>query len=197
MPRRLLPLAAVALALSLVGGCADDVSPAATIGDRTITSDQLFAEVDEWASSPTLLDALETGSVEGAGSGTYATAFVDFVLSNRIRFELHNEEFLTQGLTLTPDDIEAVRAGLLDDPATTETALAELSPEYRDQLLSDVARQFAVSQALAEGYAQWRTEAFAAAIAIDPRFGSWDPTGGSVVPPSGPRPAPTPAFAGP
>ena len=196
VPRRLLALAAVPLVLLLAAGCADDVAPAAQIGDLALSADTVLAEVDEWAGSPTLLEQLQVGSVEGEGIGTYATGFVDFVLSNRIAFELHNAQFRSLGLSLTSEDLDAVRQGLFADPAVTEQVLGELSAGYREQLLSDVARQFAVTQAMADGYDQWLGEAYASGVEIDPRFGSWNPTTGAVSPPSGPLPAPGDDFPG-
>lgn len=196
MLRRLVSLT-TALALVVVAGCADDVSPAVQLGDRSISSEQLFDEVDEWAGSPTLLEQLQAGEVSGEGVGTYSTGFVDFVLSNRIAFELHNQQFEALGLQLTPEEIDAVRQGLFADPSITERVLGELSADYRERLLEDVARQFSVTQAMAEGYDQWLGEAYASGVEIDPRLGTWDPTTGAVSPPSGPRAAPIDAFPAP
>lgn len=194
MLRRFASLAAVVVAVAVAGGCADDVSPAVDLGERSISFEQLFAEIDEWAGSPTLLEQLQAGEIRGEGAGTYSTGFVDFVLSNRIAFELHNQQFEALGLELSDEDVEAVRQGLFADPGTTEQVLGELSADYADRLLADVARQFAVSQAMADGYDQWLGEAYASDIEIDPRFGTWDPTTGVVSPPSGPRPPATDAF---
>lgn len=197
MLRRLLAPAAVLLVLALAGGCADDVAPAVQIGDLSLSTDVVLGEVDEWAGSPTLLEQLQVGTVEGEGVGTYAVGFVDFVMSNRIAFELHNAQFVALGLSLTAEDLDAVRQGLFADPTVTEQVLGELSAGYREQLLADVGRQFAVSEAMADGYDQWLGEAYASGIEIDPRFGSWDATTGVVSPPTGPTPAPVDAFPSP
>jgi len=190
--RRLLPLAAVALVGVVAAGCANDVAPAARVGESIeITDDALMAEVAEWAGSPTLLTQLQVASTAGAGAGSYSTRFVDFLLTTRISFELHNAEFEKLKLQLTDKELADVRAGLFPDPAASAAVLDELSPRYADRLVADAARQFAVSQALGDGYQAWQVQAFTGTdIEINPRYGSWDPQAAAVAPPSGPRPAP-------
>lgn len=188
MPRRLLALAAVALvALAATSSCASDVSPAVQIDDVRISNDDLLAEVAEWSGSPTLMGALQLPAVDSGGPDTYPTDFVDFVLSNRISFEIHNAEFAALDLELSDSDLEAVRAGLLGDPATTEAVLKELSTSYGDRLVADVARQAAVRDARGDGYNDWVAEAFGGAeIDVNPRYGRWDAASGQVVGPDGP-----------
>ena len=66
MPRRLLPLAALALAVALGAGCAEDVSPAAQVGDTiTISNTDLMDEVETWADSPGMVSGLEMGDPAG------------------------------------------------------------------------------------------------------------------------------------
>lgn len=192
MSRRLFPLAALALVVSLSAGCADDVAPAVRVGDAIeISNDDLLAEVEEWAGSPTLLQQLQVATTQGDGEGSYSTSFVDFLLTNRITFELHNAQFTELGLELTDQELADVRSGLFPDPAVSQMVFEELSGSYGAQLVADVARQFAVAQAMADAYQTWRVEALARTdIEVNPRYGSWDPQGASVVPPSGPRPAP-------
>lgn len=188
MPRRLLALAALALAgLAATSGCASDVSPAVQIDDQRISNDDLLAEVAEWTGSPTLMGALQLPTVDPDGPDTYPTDLVDFVLSNRISFEIHNAEFADLDLELSDSDLEAVRSQLLDDPATTEAVLKELSTSYGDQLVADVARQAAVRDAHGDGYNDWVAEAFGGAdIDVNPRYGHWDSAAGQVVGPDGP-----------
>jgi hypothetical protein len=188
VPRRLLALAAVALAgLAATSGCASDVAPAVQIDGQRISNDDLLAEVAEWRGSPTLMGALQLPTVDVDGPDNYPTQFVDFVLSNRISFEIHNAEFAALDLELSDSDLEEVRSQLLDDPATTEAVLKELSSSYADQLIADVARQTAVRDAHGDGYNDWVAEAFGAAeIDVNPRFGRWDAASGQVVGPDGP-----------
>ncbi|MDX6595990.1 MAG: hypothetical protein QOI72_1372 [Solirubrobacterales bacterium] len=187
MPRRLLALVVIALALVSSAGCADDVSPAARIGDTKIGNGAFLDEVAQWAGSKTLVAAVQIPSTAGSGPGSYATPFVDFVLSNRISFELHNAKFGELGLALSAQDTKNVRDGLFSDPAATEAVFKELSKAYGDRLVADVARQFAVSQALGDGYQAWVAEAFTKAdVEVSPRYGTWDRASGQVVPPEGP-----------
>jgi hypothetical protein len=194
VPRRLLVLVAVALAgLVATSGCASDVSPAVRIGDQRISNDDFLDEVAEWSGSPTLMGALQLPTVDPDGPDTYPTDFVDFVLSNRISFEIHNAEFASLDLELRDSDLDAVRSQLLDEPATTEAVLKELSSSYGDQLVADVARQSAVRDAHGDGYNDWVAEAFGAAeIDVNPRYGRWDPAAGQVVGPDGPLQPPSP-----
>jgi hypothetical protein len=190
--RRLRLLVALVLLGGLSAGCADDVSPAATIGDRTITTRQLLDEVAEWAESPTLAEQLGISAVHGAGEGSYDMTFVGFLLTNRISFEVHNAQFDALDLELTDEEKEQVRAGLFPDPAASAAVFEELSPDYGEKLVADVARQFAVSEAMGEEYEAWRLDALGGGdIEINPKYGSWDPVAGQLAPPEGPRAAPS------
>lgn len=192
MSRRLLPLVAAVVVGALSAGCADDVAPAARVGDAIkISNDDLLAEADEWLRSPTLLGELQIPVTEGAGEGSYDTSFVDFLLSNRISFEVHNAQFKELGLELTDQELVELRAGLFTDPATSQAVFEELSTEYSDELVADLARRVAVSQAMGEGYQAWLLGVFTGGdIEINRRYGSLDPLSGQVVPPLGPRQAP-------
>ena len=191
MPRRLSLLAALVLVGALSAGCSDDVAPAVRIGDETITTEQLLDEVAEWAGSPTLAEQLGISAVRGAGKGSYDSSFVGFLLTNRISFEIHNAQFRKLDLTLTTAETDDVRNGLFPDAAASAAVFEELSKAYGDRLVDDVARQFAVSQAMGDEYDAWRVEALSAGdIEVNPKYGSWDATSGQLVPPEGPRPAP-------
>lgn len=192
LSRHRLFVGALALLGLLTAGCADDVAPAARVGDSIdISHGALMAEVAEWAGSPTLVSQLQVGDTAGAGDGSYATTFVDFVLTTRISFALHNAQFDALGLELTDQQLADVRSGLFADPAASAAVLDELSPDYAEQLVADAARQFAVSDTMADGYQPWQVEAFTSTdIDVDPRYGAWDTQAASVVPPSGPRAAP-------
>jgi hypothetical protein len=180
------------LAALLGSGCADGVAPAATVGDSIeISDDDLMSELAEWAASPTLIAQLQIAGTEGAGVGSYDIDFVDFLLTTRISFELHNAQFDELGLELTAEELANVRAALFADPEASAAVLDELSPPYADRLISDAARQFAVSEAMADDYQAWQVEAFTATdIQINPRYGRWSTQAASVVPPTGPIPAP-------
>ena len=193
MPRRLLPVAALALAVLAGTGCADEVDPAARVGDTTVSHDELMTEVEAWASSPTLLGVL--GLADPAASGhSFSSGFVGDVLEYRIGFEVNNLEFERLGLELSASDLEDVRANLFQNPADTEATLAELA-DYGDELIEDVARSFKLQNELADGYQAWAAEAYPAAdIKVSPRYGTFDLQTGSIDPPEGPATAPGSAF---
>ena len=186
MPRRLpLTIALVALAALLGGaGCADTVSPAAKIGDRSLSHDDVLAEVEAWATSPTLLQLLQIPFDPGTEEEGYSTQFVDLVLSNRIGFELHHEEFDARELDLSDDELEIIRRGLPPE------MLDELGEEYADDLVADIARQSKVEEALGADYAAWAQEAYTRDdIEVSSRYGGWDRGTGTILaptPPSGP-----------
>jgi hypothetical protein len=182
--RRVLPTVAVVLALGLVTGCADDVSPAARFGDETITHDELMAQVEAWASAPALVEAVGSADPRGDGGSGYNTQFVDAVLTNELRFRVHEVEFERLRLELTPEEIEGVRGQLL-----AGGALADVDDALLDQLAEAFARGFRVEQELAEGYEAWAADAFDD-IEVSSRYGAWDPAAQAVLPPEGPRPAP-------
>jgi hypothetical protein len=184
--RPLQSLAALALAGALGGaGCADDVSPAATVGDTTVSDEDLMTEVEAWAGSPTLVSTLQLADPVSTGS-SYSSAFVGDVLEYRIGFEVNNAEFERLGLELTDADREDVRTNLFQDAAATQAVLNELG-DYGDQLIEDVARSFKLQSELADGYQAWATEAYPAAdIEVSPRYGTFDLATGLVDPPNGP-----------
>ena len=172
MPRRLvLTLAALGMAVMTgAAGCADEADPAVRVGDATVSHDDLLAEVEAWAGSPTLLTQLEVADTGSESANGFSTQFVDIVLTNRVAFELHNAEFEARGLELSDQDLDEVRSGLLGDPDTTAAALDELGEPYADQLVADVARQFRIQTELADEYVVWAEEAFTSAdIDVSPR----------------------------
>ena len=192
--RLLLSLIGVALAGALgAAGCADDVSPAATVGDATVSDEDLMSEVEAWAGSPSLIQTLQLAEPASTGS-SYSSAFVGDVLEYRIGFEVNNAEFERLGLELSDADRDDVRANLFQDPALTQAVLDELGG-YGDQLVEDVARSFKLQTELADGYAAWAAEAFPAAdIEVGPRYGTFDAATGLVDPPEGPATAQPDAF---
>ena len=190
MTRRLV-LAVAVVVVATLSGCAEDVAPAARIGESIeIANTDLMAEAARWAASPTLIAQLQITDVGGAGAGSYSTQFIDFVLTTRISFSLHNAQFRTLGLELTDKELADARTGLFADPATTATVLDELGRSYADRLVRDAARQFAVQQSMADGYQAWQLQAFTGTdIEVNPRYGTWDSQQGGVTPPPGPQPA--------
>jgi hypothetical protein len=181
-----LPAVAAVLALGAgASGCADDLSPAARVGDVTITHDELMAEVEHWAQSPRLVE-LFLGAAPAAAEGRFDAQLVDVVLSNRISFEVYSAEFEARGLEVDDGLRQEIRVGIFQDPADSTAVLEQLDPAFGDRLIEDIARQFVVQSALSDQLIQFEGEAFAD-VEVNPRYGQWDAASRSVVPPEGPR----------
>ena len=191
MPRRLLALAVAALALFASAGCADDVSPAARIGDVTITNDELLDEVAAWVANP---QAIDPATLDESAPGTYPLELVRQLLQQRLDFELHHIEFDALGLELDDNLREQALTTLFGDPSAADAAFEAFTDEFAAAFVDDVARQIAVQGELGdEGYTTWRTDAYRTTdIEVSPRYGTWDGTTGQIVPPTGPtQPATT------
>lgn len=184
--RRLALLLAAPALVALASGCADDVSPAARVGDLEITDEALMDEVEEWAGNPAAFDQSE---LQGLNPGTYPMRLVDVILQQRIDLELHRAAFDELDLELT----DGIRTGALaqlfqGDVDLARQALEGFSDPYADRYIDDIARQLAVEQELGtEGYARWRADAYRdTGIEVSPRYGAWDAEAQSVVAPDGP-----------
>jgi hypothetical protein len=185
VPRRLVTASALLLVALVGAGCSDGGAPAARVSDSiVITNDELMDEVAEWASSPALLQQVGLESAEGAAPGSYASNLVDVVLTNRIRFDLHREQFDALGLSADEEqaaDLEEQLAPVLD----------EVSGAFGERLVGDLVRVNAVATAMGQEYAAWFDEATGDDVEVSSRYGTWDRAAGTVVPPTGPRPAPS------
>jgi hypothetical protein len=187
VPRRLPTLvAALVLALVVASGCADDVSPAARIGDTSVSNADLLEEVDEWAKNPQAFDEAE---LEALNPGTYPMQLVDAILHQRIDLELHAQKF--EELSLTLDDTMRQQALLVifqGDLTNAQQALAGFSEDYAEDYVDGIGRQIAVESELGEAeYLAWRNQAYVDAdIEVSPRYGRWDPAQQAVVGPDGP-----------
>lgn len=185
MPRRLLALAVAALAVVTTAGCADDVSPAARIGDVKIGNGEFLDEVAEWTGNPVAVDPAMLGD---GSPGTYPLDLVRQLLQQRIDFVLHNQEFEALGLELDDALRQQALTVLFGDPAASEQAFSAFSDDFAASFTDDVARQIGVQNELGDdGYTAWRTKAYAEAdVEVSPRYGTWDGDTGQITPPEGP-----------
>lgn len=189
MSRRLLALATAALATVAGTGCADDVAPAAQVGDVRITESELLDEVSQWAENPALLSVVQfpTEMVRGGGSGevsSYSTALVDFVLGSRVGFEVHRAELERRGLEVPEEVRDEVEADLFGPQ--TEAIREEMSVEYFDRLVDDVSIRISLQEELGEGgYDEWLAGA-TEDVDVNPRYGTWDAESAQIIPPDDP-----------
>jgi len=180
--RRSLSLVAVALvALLGASGCADDVSPAARVGDLTISRDELMDEAAEWAGNP---QTARAGTL-AAGEHAYATEPVSQILTERIILDVLGQEFDRRGLEPAAREDALLAIGV--DPSQEDQAFGGFSDEYAEAYITAYAKGLAVQSALGDDFGPFMTDALAD-VDIDPRFGSWDASTLSVVPPTPPGP---------
>lgn len=217
---RLLPAVAL-LALSLLAGaCAGDGelggptiggTPAATVGDETISSTELSDEVEAWASNPAALQAI--GVPEAGQQGRRSFALVSFVLSHRIvteqaeamlgearqraeRNEVDLAEAGVDGEALAPPSDEEVEGilGQLDQQFVGPEGLpvfAGYTEEFRRSLARDLALQERLQLPLQLGIE-------APEVSVNPKYGTPEVLQGGIVQvtgPVGPRAALTTAGA--
>lgn len=212
---RLLPALAL-LAVSLVAGaCAGDGelggpsiggTPAATIGDETVSTGELADEVEAWAENPAMLELIQVPAI--GEEGRRATPLVSFVLSHRILSEqaramleearelaasneLDLAEMGVSGEALSDPGEQEVDAIIqqLDQQFTTPDGQQVFSryPEgFQRRLARDLAFQERLQVALQLGVE-------APDVSVNPKFGTTEELQGGivqVVAPEGPRPAP-------
>jgi hypothetical protein len=176
------------LVAAMSAGCADDVSPAARVGDDEITTDELLAEVAEWAGNANTPRA-EQLAATAAPSG-YAISPVIAILQERILLEMLAPAFDDLGLELTPDLRDQALQLLGVDPSQADALFADFSEDYINSFLDGYAKGIAVQTELGEeGFLELLRES-AKDVEVNPRYGTWDPNQLVVVPPEGPRPAP-------
>lgn len=187
MPRRLLALAVVVLAVA-AAGCADAVSPAIRVGDATVSNDELLDEIDQWIGNPVAVDPAQ---VAGLTPGGYPGELVRQLISQRIDFLIHAEEFDRLGLEITDELRNDALVALFGDPSAATDAFAAFSEEFAASFTDDVARQIAVQDALGEEeYSAWYGAAYERTdIEVNSRYGSWDPATRTVAAPATPTPA--------
>src|SRR5688572_16576560 len=128
-------------------GCADDVSPAARIGDLKISNDALLDEVAEWAGNPA---AIDPATLADAAPGTYPLELVRQLLQQRVDFELHRMEFEALDLELDDELRDQALGVLFGDPAAAEQAFAAFSDEFAASFVDDVSRQIGVQNELGD-----------------------------------------------
>lgn len=184
MSKPLAFLVAIGLTVALSAGCANDVSPGLQVGAAKISNDDVLAEVAEWAGNPA---AVPADSLVGQAPGTLPQALVAQILEQRIDLELHRQEFEALGLELSDELRSEAILALFGDQATADEALGGFSKAFAARYVDDVVRQNEVQTALADGYTDWRDAALQEAkVTVNPRYGTWDPESGTIIPPDGP-----------
>jgi len=168
--------------------CADDVAPAARIGDRTITTDELLDEVAEWADNDQTQRAQELGAVTTPAG--YAIDPVISILQDRITFEIAGQAFDELGLALDDGLLAQASTFFFGEGPQAEAARAGFSEGYADRYVEGLARGIAVQTELGEeDFAQMILEG-GRDVEVSSRYGEWDASRLTIVAPAGPRAAP-------
>lgn len=184
-------LALAALALGATG-CAEQ-SPAARVGDVTVSESELMDEIE-------VLADLSSEPVEGDLGSSYSQTFVGRVLQQRIVVLLIDRVLDEEGAEVTDEDRAAARQQIEQQ----DQAFAEVPSWYQDVTVDD----FSKFNKLAElhpddsGLSAIVDMAERVDVELSSRYGSWDPSRiqehyssqfqapAPVVPPRGPQPAP-------
>ena len=107
----------------------------------------------------------------GARAGLLRASLVNVVLSNRIRFDLHREQFDALGLELTGGALDQVRTALLRSSSRRGARRARRASASSSSRTSASMR---CPQAMGEGYDAWFDEAAGADVEVSSRYGTWD-----------------------
>ncbi len=183
MLRRLLPAVVVVLALGSAG-CADDVAPAARVGDTTISDDDLMADVREWAGNDQVQSSQDLPVI--GNQHAFAAGPVTERLGEMIILAIVGNEFDRLDLDLTDEDRTQAFALIGLDPSQEELFLGGFSEEYHATYLEDWAKFAAVQRTMGDDLQAAATEA-AASVEVNPRYGTWDARSFTVTPPSAPQ----------
>lgn len=140
--KRLLPLAAAAVAALVLAGCGSLTSYAAKVNGNRITQNELNGELNAVLNNRPYLEQVDQSfgrqvqeSVRGSGNGTLNSVFVARLLERRIAFELVHQEVKRRGLEVQPEDMEAARKEILESFDNDEKVLNAFPKSYRDDLL--------------------------------------------------------------
>lgn len=171
-----------------LGGPSIGGTNAAVIGDFELSSADLEAEVEAWATQPEFLR--QVLQIEDPGApGRRSVELVTFVISHRVLSERGRQIMEQTGAEVVQTEVDAILqqidASFLD--VNTGTPILALYPEeFRQSLGEDFVRQTRLSEADL-------TTLTLPEVAVNPRYGTAEEqTFGfvQILPPEGPRPAP-------
>lgn len=189
----------VLVVLGLVAtGCADDGelggpqiggSSAASIGNVDLTSADLEAEVEAWASNPGFVGEA-IGLTELGAPGRRSGDLVAFVLGFRIVTEQAKQLADEQGVPINDGAIDQGIQQLdaqFTDPSTGTPLFAGYSDDFRREIVTSLAWQDTLNQTLAAGGEP-------PPASVNPRYGNAVDVGSGIVQverPSGPLDEPS------
>jgi hypothetical protein len=135
-------IAALVLASTTASACGSGPTYAAKVGSTTIKQSTLDDELKAIKNNSRYKQAIEqdgSTKVDGAGKGTFNSAFVARVLTQEIIFAVVHNEVVKRGLKVTAADLAATRAdveGSTGDPSQDSQSLFKDFPKsYQDELI--------------------------------------------------------------
>jgi hypothetical protein len=188
--RRIVPLLAVAAALVGSAACADEQSAALRVDDETVSSTELFDELelittnDEFRAA-TIGENVQLSELQGTLRTSFTQTFAAAILNPRLRYLLADDVLADNDVEVTDrdrDDIERQLDELVSGGA------ASLPDAYREDLVEGLARLSVLQESLGsqEAGVALREAAESADISVSSQFGSWNEDTLSIDPPPGP-----------
>lgn len=113
------------------------VSPyAAKVDDKSISQDALETELRSIAANGPYLKLVESRQqVKGTGAGTFDAAFTALALTRQIYYELIGTELATRKLEVSPEDLAAARATVIEQ-IQGEDVFKDFPEQYQQELIN-------------------------------------------------------------
>jgi hypothetical protein len=193
----------------MLSGCGSSAGYAAVVNSAVLSRSGLNQELSDISHNQLFVKAVDqqqgsSGSIEGAGAGSYNKSFVAQVLTQRIEYELIHQELVHRNALPGESEIQRAEPAVLQRYTlqTPGDVYHQFPAEYQHTLVQRQAEVLALETAVPGQQAV--NDLFTkliqdANIKISPEFGSFDKkgnpsngTGPSVIPP----PVPNPPIAG-
>jgi hypothetical protein len=205
--RRVLPLFLLVPVAApwVLGGCSSSTTYAAVVNSAVISRSALNQELSDISHNQLFVKAVDqqqgsSGSIEGAGSGSYNKTFVAQVLTQRIEYELIHQELVRRKALPGESEMQQAEPAVLQRYTLQNPGdvYHQFSTEYQRTLVERQAEVIELANAVPDQQAL--NNLFSrliqdAKIRVDPEFGSFDKTanpsngtGPSVIPPPVPNP---------
>lgn len=181
------------MAAALVGSaaCAGEQSAALRVDDETVSSTELFDELelittnDEFRAA-TIGESVPLSELQGTLRTSYTQTFAAAILNQRLRYLLADDVLADNDLEVTDSDRADIERQI--DELMSEGGADSLPDAYREDLVEGLARLTVLQEALGSQDAgiALREAAESADIEVSSHFGTWNEDTLSIDPPPGP-----------
>jgi hypothetical protein len=189
--RRIVPLLAVAAALVGSAACAGEQSAALRVDDETVSSTELFDELELITTNnefraATIGENVPVSELQGTLRTSYTQTFAAAILNQRLRYLLADDVLADNDLEVTDRDRADIDRQI--DELMPEGGADSLPDAYREDLVEGLARLSVLQEALGSQDAgiALREAAESADIEVSSQFGTWNEDTLSIDPPPGP-----------